>query len=57
MMIVTPMIAGGFTLPLDYGSVRHGEARHALMLAGVLPIVAALAVLQMSGGQRAAGEA
>ncbi len=45
MMIVIPMLLVAATLPLYYEPLMHGDARHALTLAGVMLVLAAMAVL------------
>lgn len=47
MMIVIPMLLNAATFPFYYGPLLGGDARNALMLAGVLLICAALAVLRV----------
>lgn len=47
MMIVVPMLLNAATFPFYYGPWLGGDARNALMLAGVLLIIAALAVLRV----------
>lgn len=47
MMIVIPMLINGFTMPLYYHALLGGDARNALMLAGVLLVCAVIAVLRV----------
>jgi maltose/moltooligosaccharide transporter len=47
MMIVIPMLLNAATFPFYYGPLLAGDARNALMLAGVLLVCAALAVLRV----------
>jgi maltose/moltooligosaccharide transporter len=47
MMIVIPMLLNAATFPFDYEPLLGGDARNALMLAGVLLVCAALAVLRV----------
>ena len=47
MMIVIPMLLNAATLPFYYDALLGGDARNALMLAGVLLMFAALAVLRV----------
>lgn len=47
MMIVIPMLLNAATFPFYYEPLLGGDARNALMLAGVLLICAALAVLRV----------
>lgn len=47
MMIVVPMLINAATVPLIYKSGLGGDARNALVLAGVLLICAALAVMRV----------
>jgi maltose/moltooligosaccharide transporter len=46
MMIVIPMLLNAATFPFYYRPLLGGDARNALMLAGVLLFFAALAVLR-----------
>ncbi|TPG17665.1 MFS transporter [Sphingomonas koreensis] len=48
MFIVVPMIVESLSMPLLYGSVLGGDARHVLMLAGVLMLAASAATLRVS---------
>jgi maltose/moltooligosaccharide transporter len=54
MMIVIPMLLAALTFPLYYKPWLGGDARHALMLAGVLLFCAALAVLRVRDDELAA---
>ncbi|MEY4270529.1 MAG: hypothetical protein RLZZ58_1745 [Pseudomonadota bacterium] len=54
MMIVIPMLLAALTFPLYYEPWLGGDARHALMLAGVLLFCAALAVLRVRDDELAA---
>ena len=47
MMIVIPMLLNAATFPFYYEPLLGGDARNALMLAGVLLVCAALAVLRV----------
>ncbi len=47
MMIVIPMLFNAATLPFYYKPLLHGDARNALMLAGVLLFCAAFAVMRV----------
>ncbi|MEY2943014.1 MAG: hypothetical protein RLY97_1028, partial [Pseudomonadota bacterium] len=47
MMIVIPMLLNAATLPFYYEPLLHGDARNALMLAGVLLFCAAIAVMRV----------
>jgi maltose/moltooligosaccharide transporter len=47
MMIVIPMLLNAATFPFYYKPLLAGDARNALMLAGVLLVCAALAVLRV----------
>ncbi|TPG43600.1 MFS transporter [Sphingomonas koreensis] len=48
MFIVVPMIVESLSMPLLYGSVLGGDARHVLVLAGVLMLAASAATLRVS---------
>jgi maltose/moltooligosaccharide transporter len=54
MMIVIPMILNGLTFHLYYKVLLGGDARNALMLAGVLLIIAAGAVMRVRDAELAA---
>jgi maltose/moltooligosaccharide transporter len=47
MMIVIPMLLNAATFPFYYGPWLGGDARNALMLAGVLLVCAAIAVMRV----------
>ena len=47
MMIVIPMLLNAATFPFYYDPWLGGDARHALMLAGVLLVCAAIAVMRV----------
>ena len=51
MMIVIPMLLNAATFPFYYGPLLGGDARNALMLAGVLLMVAAIAVLRVKDSE------
>lgn len=53
MMIVIPMLLNAATFPFYYGPWLGGDARNALVLAGVLLICAALAVLRVKDSELA----
>jgi maltose/moltooligosaccharide transporter len=57
MMIVIPMLLNAATFPFYYKPWLGGDARNALMLAGVLLICAAFAVLRVRDDELGAGEA
>ena len=47
MMIVVPILLNSATFPFYYEPLLHGDARNALMLAGLLLVCAAIAVLRV----------
>lgn len=51
MMIVIPMLLAAATFPFYYGPWLAGDARNALMFAGVLLLCGALAVLRVQGDE------
>lgn len=51
MMIVIPMLLIAATLPFYYHSLMGGDARNAIMLAGVLLVCAAIAVLRVKDSE------
>ncbi|WP_404480240.1 MFS transporter [Novosphingobium sp. BL-52-GroH] len=52
LFIVIPMLFENLTLPLLYRSVLGGDARNALVLAGILMLAGALATLFVDAGRR-----
>ena len=51
MMIVVPMLLNAATFPFYYKPLLGGDARNALMLAGVLLVCGAVAVLRVKDSE------
>jgi maltose/moltooligosaccharide transporter len=52
LFIVIPMLLENLTLPLIYGPILGGDARNALILAGGLMLIGAVATLFVDAGGR-----
>jgi maltose/moltooligosaccharide transporter len=55
MFIVIPMLVESLTMPLIYGPVLGGDPRNALVLAGILMLLGAVATLFVGAGGPAPG--
>jgi maltose/moltooligosaccharide transporter len=54
LFIVIPMLVENLTMPLLYDTLLGGDARNALVLAGLLMLLGALATLFVGAGGRPA---